>query len=107
MSRNALSALPESFSALHELHTLDISQNKVVVLPFGLGMLDDLTKFNFTDNPVRSPPLEITKQGPDQTLQYLAMCTAAAVSQVRFSCSVAQPGIAVLRKSARLLPCPR
>lgn len=107
MSRNALSALPESFSALHELHTLDISQNNVVVLPFGLGMLDDLTKFNFTGNPVRSPPLEITKQGADQTLQYLAMCTAAAVSQVRIRCSMATSLVALPRNVHGQQPWPR
>ncbi|XP_063722819.1 leucine-rich repeat and calponin homology domain-containing protein 1-like isoform X4 [Symsagittifera roscoffensis] len=72
LRQNALRTLPEELGKL-ELHTLDISVNRLRHLPLSLTrMRVCLKELSVHDNPLDSPPLHIARRGRTHVLNYLS-----------------------------------
>ena len=71
LSGNAFEDLPEQIPNLTCLKTLTFDENRLRVLPPGLGAITSLTKLSFKGNPVESPPEEVIDRGTEAILIYL------------------------------------
>ncbi|MEM9276899.1 MAG: COR domain-containing protein [Cyanobacteria bacterium P01_F01_bin.143] len=50
--------------------TLDLSSNRLKIVPESIGNLPNLTTLNLTGNPIEEPPLEIVKKGIEAIRDY-------------------------------------
>lgn len=63
--------LPDSVGLLLSLVELDISYNKIAVLPNSIGCLGKLQKLCVEGNPLVSPPMEVVEQSLNAVKEYL------------------------------------
>ncbi|KAM0933756.1 putative leucine-rich repeat domain superfamily [Dioscorea sansibarensis] len=66
-----LHSLPYSIGLLISLLELDISYNKITVLPDSISCLTKLCKFHAEGNPLVSPPVEVVNHSIDAVREYL------------------------------------
>jgi Leucine-rich repeat (LRR) protein len=71
LSGNDFEDLPRQIPLLVGLKTLTFDENRLRLLPPGLGCLTNITKLSFKGNPVESPPEEIIDRGTDAILSFL------------------------------------
>jgi Leucine-rich repeat (LRR) protein len=64
--------LPEALSALVGLSDLDLSSNRLTILPAGLGCATGLTRLVASRNPLLAPPAEVLRRGAAAAVRYLA-----------------------------------
>jgi Leucine-rich repeat (LRR) protein len=67
LSRNKIRLLPESIGNLTSLKVLSISGNRIQRLPLCIGDLDRLALLKFDNNPLTFPPPEVYAQDSDLT----------------------------------------
>ncbi|KAG1364142.1 plant intracellular Ras-group-related LRR protein 1 [Cocos nucifera] len=77
-----LQSLPFSIGGLLSLVELDISYNKITILPHSMGCLTKLRKFHAEGNPLVCPPMEVVEQSVEAVREYLSagMMKGSAVS---------------------------
>ncbi|KAI3856579.1 hypothetical protein MKW98_003029 [Papaver atlanticum] len=66
-----LRSLPRSIGNLEMLEELDISNNRIRVLPDSFGMLSHLRVLRSEENPLEVPPRRITEKGAQAVVQYM------------------------------------
>lgn len=100
LSGNEFDDLPAQIPHLTCLEQITFDDNKLVVLPPGLGVITSLRNISFRGNPVESPPAEIIDRGTEAILRYLRRVWNANDSQVL---DLSQQGIHTLHVSICML----